>query len=412
MKAAVITIGSELAAGLVEDTNRGWICRELDRLSVATAICLTAPDSMEGIARALRCAQEAGPELVVVTGGLGPTADDLTASAIAEANGLGLGVDERAARMVAGAAGSGKLEPHQRKQAELPAGSTPIKPAGTAPGFVLKAGPAVIAALPGVPWEMRQMWPLALENDQMAALLAGASPARRRTLGFYGSGEPSVDEAVRAAFNGIEDQLSLTVCARYREVLVEISFPKALEKEVEASLASVRADLEKWYFSDGVEIEAVVADLLTGAGATLAVGESCTGGLLGAAITSVPGSSLFFRGGVVAYHNEVKLSLMGVRSEVLDKAGAVSEPVAQQLALGARSVLGSDYGIGITGVAGPDGGTLEKPVGLVFICASSEKGDVVERYDFPGGREDVRAAAVKAALHMLHRKLQTDLSQV
>lgn len=408
MKAAIITIGSELTAGLIEDTNQGWISRQLDGLGVPTAMRLTAPDASPEIIMALRFAMDAGADLTVVAGGLGPTADDLTAAAIAKALGLEVKLNESAAALVAGATRSEKLEPHQSKQAELPTGAVPIEPSGTAPGFVLEAGSSLIVAFPGVPWEMRQMWPLALENQALADVLAAASPGERRTLCFYGSGEPRVDEAVNIAFSGINNQVSITVCARYREVLVEVSFPSALESEVEASLSRVKADLDAWFYSEGQEVEEVLAGLLTGTEATLAIGESCTGGLLGAAITRISGSSLFFRGGVVAYHNEVKMSLMGVRREALENVGAVSEPVAQQLALGARSALGSDYGIGVTGVAGPTGGTDAKPVGLVFICVSSETGDVVERYDFPGGREDVRAAAVKAALHMLHRKLLAD----
>jgi nicotinamide-nucleotide amidase len=191
-------------------------------------------------------------------------------------------------------------------------------------------------------------------------------------------------------------------------VTLDVLFAVEAEEKVEAALAAVRRELDEWYFSAGESIEEVVGGLLMEHKRTLAVGESCTGGLLGGAITSVPGSSGFFLGGVTAYDNEVKRAVLKVRREVLDNVGAVSEPVAQQLALGVRALTGADYGLGVTGIAGPSGGTAEKPVGLVFICASSEEGDVVERYDFPGGREDVRAAAVRAALHMLHRKLLSD----
>ncbi len=411
MEAVLISIGTELTTGRVRESNSSWLSRELDDRGVRTVMCMTVPDSRDAIAAALTRALDLEPELVVVTGGLGPTADDMTTEAVGEALDLRLDLDPEAERMVAGAVGLEGLDHRQRKQATMPAGATPLPPAGTAPGYLLRYRSMPIVVLPGVPWEMRRMWQAALESPLLRTALERAVPSRRRRACFYDSGEARVAEAAENAFAGLRDQLQPCICARYREVTLELSYPAELEAEVEASFAAIERELSEWHYSAGEPVEAVIAGLLSGGNKTLAVGESCTGGLLGGAITRVSGSSAFYLGGVIAYHNEVKQKVLRVRGEILGKVGAVSEPVAQQLALGARSLTGADYGVGITGIAGPGGGTEEKPVGLVFICASSEEGDMVERFDFPGGREDVRAAAVIAALHMLHRKLLDEIDQ-
>lgn len=163
---------------------------------------------------------------------------------------------------------------------------------------------------------------------------------------------------------------------------------------------------------DKENIASAIAREMSARGKTLAVAESCTGGMLGAAITETPGASEFFRGGVITYHNDVKRQLLKVRQEALEEVGAVSEPVAQQMALGVRAALDADYGIGITGIAGPGGGTHEKPVGLVFICVSSAAGDIVRKFNFTGGREEVRRQAVAAALGILQEKIATDNTPV
>ena len=422
MNAVVISIGTELCRGTVADTNRGWLSRRLDAVGLAIIAGLTVPDSAAAIGAAITHALSLEADMVVATGGLGPTGDDLTAPAVAAALGLELEVNPEAAAMVSravaerSAAGvienqaqeARNLEPHQRKQAELPVGSMPIKPAGTAPGFVVSAGGVPLVVLPGVPGEMEAMWEDAVAVPAVRQVLERAGPRLRRTLCFYGTGEPRISEAVQQLISQAGVEAEVGICARRREVRVDLDFnleDKDRASQITGELKNLFAD---FYYSSGAGIEQVVAEELAGHGRTLAVGESCTGGLLGGAITSVPGSSQFFLGGVIAYHNRVKMALLRVRREVLDNVGAVSEPVAQQLALGVRSQTGADYGIGITGVAGPTGGTVDKPVGLVFICASSEEGDVVERFHFPGGREDVRGAAVTAALHMLHRKLLAD----
>lgn len=405
MNAVIIAVGSELTTGRVVDANQPWLSAQLDKAGIETVLALTVPDSRPLIAGAIARAFELEPDIIVVSGGLGPTEDDMTSAAIATALDLGLTLDPAAANMVAGAVGFEDLEPHQEKQATLPAGSMAVAPAGTAPGFILMPRSIPLVVLPGVPREMREMWERIRSSPPVQAVMDKATVPERSVLCFYGCGEPAVNDAFGTVFADSRVGLDVSICSQRREVRLELSYPVELKSKVADGLARIRTELGEWYYSDGAEVEAVIAELLIRAGKTLAVGESCTGGLLGAVITCIQGSSDFFRGGVTAYHNEIKHKILKVRQQALDVAGAVSEPVAQQLALGARSVLDADYGIGITGIAGPGGGTADKPVGLVFICVSSQAGDIVERFDFTGGRQDVRAAAVTAALHMLRRKL-------
>ncbi len=409
MKAAIITAGSELTDGRVLDTNTAFLARRLDSLGVKVVLTLSVPDDRELIVAAINFALGEKPGLVVITGGLGPTEDDLTAPAVAAALDLKLELSGQAEEYVRAAVGaSGELPPHQAKQAMMPPGSSVIRPAGTAPGFIVNAGGGRVVALPGVPWELRAMWEDAVSDPRVSRLLSAARPPARGRLSFYGVAEAEIGAAVGKIMGRNGAGLDVSICSRRGEVMLEVTADSKDEGRVQELVKTLKQNFSDFVFSEGEEIENVVAARLTGMGATLAVGESCTGGMLGEAITRVPGASAFFLGGVTAYSNDVKRNLLKVRQETLDNVGAVSEPVAQQLALGARSLTGSDYGAGITGVAGPGGGTAEKPVGLVFICVSSDAGDVVRRFDFPGGRGQVRQSAVTAALHMLHWKIIAD----
>ncbi|MHB0867077.1 MAG: CinA family nicotinamide mononucleotide deamidase-related protein [Thermoleophilia bacterium] len=410
MTAIIITIGSELTDGRVVDTNTAWLAGRLEAAGLRVEMALSAPDAAAGIGQVLELAMKQKPALIVVAGGLGPTADDITAAAVARALALPLTLDRAAVIMVASVLDipPEDLSPHQAKQATLPAGSQALQPAGTAPGFFVDAGDSLIVALPGVPWEMEAMWEAAMTHPRLRALLLTAAAPGRGSVSLYGVGEPQVDEVVTELLAEGHDGLDVSICARFREILVDVRFSESHAEAAHRLLSHLRQRFADHVFSGGEAIEEVIGRELARKGKTLATGESCTGGLLGAAITGVSGASEYYRGGVVAYHNDVKRTLLKVRQEILDNVGAVSEPVAQQLALGVRSSLAADYGIGITGIAGPGGGTLEKPVGLVYICASSETGDIVEGFNFPGGRDDVRRAAVVTSLHLLHRKLIAD----
>jgi len=407
MRAAIITIGTELTDGRVIDTNTGFMARGLERRGLRVGLALTVPDDDAAIGMGLTYALGSDIALIAVAGGLGPTPDDVSATAIAKALELGIEFNPGAASMVAQAVGVDvtALEPHQAKQAMLPAGAQPIAPAGAAPGFALTHHGVPIICLPGVPWELEAMWEEALTTPGIAAVLdAGRAPGRR-VLCFYESGEPQVAEAVEAFLGKDKAGIEVGICARHREVLLEVAFPPEAQDRVEDLMTAMKECFTDFCYSEGEEIKEIIAAELNRRGKTLAVGESCTGGMLGETITGVGGASQFFRGGVIAYDNEVKKALLKVRQGTLDTVGAVSEAVAQQLALGVRDACGADYGIGITGIAGPTGGTPDKPVGLVYICVSSREGDLVRGFNFPGGREDVRRAAVTAALHMLYTKL-------
>ncbi len=411
MLAAIITIGTELTDGRIIDTNTAFMARDLERRGVRVALALTVPDDDAAISKGLAYALERGVALIAIAGGLGPTEDDITVAAVARTLELDLELNHEAAAMVAAAVGADAagLKPHQAKQATLPLGARPFIPAGTAPGFMVVHDGTPVICLPGVPWELEAMWHRALSAPETSAVTAQAEAPARRVLRLYESGEPQVGAAVEELLAGDRDRIEVSICARYREVILEVAYPPEAHDRIDALMAAMKTRFGSQVYSDGENIEDIVAAALIERDLTLAVGESCTGGMLGESLTRTSGASLFFMGGVIAYDNEVKKSLLGVRPQTLESVGAVSEAVAQQLALGARDSCGTDYGIGITGIAGPTGGTPEKPVGLVYICVSSAPGDLVRGFNFPGGREDVRRAAVTAALHMLRAKLAVDL---
>ena len=407
-QAVILTIGTELTEGRVADTNTSFLAADLERRGVRVSHALTVSDNRQEIGRSLRFALEDRPALIVLAGGLGPTEDDLTAQAVAASLGLEMKRDAAARRFVSEAVREGELKPYQEKQAMLPDGSEPLRPAGTAPGFLLRSGASLIVAFPGVPSELKAMWEGLFAHPEVAQIIQNARVRYRDRLNFYGVGEPRVGEAAEAILGKAQVAVDVSICSRRGEVLLEAVASRESKDQVQHLIANLKERFSDFVYSAGAEVEAVLAERLRIAGKTLAVGESCTGGMLGEAITRVPGASAFFLGGVVAYSNDVKRTLLKVRQETLDNAGAVSEPVAQQLALGVRALAGADYGAGITGVAGPEGGTPEKPVGLVFICASSDGGDIVRRFDFRGERADIREASVTAALHMLLEKLAAD----
>lgn len=407
-QAVILTVGTELTEGRVLDTNTAFLAGDLERRGVRVLHGFTVADDRQEIGRSLHCALQEEPALIVLAGGLGPTEDDLTAPAVAAALGLQMKPDAEALRLVSQAVGETELKNYQEKQATLPEGSLPLMPAGTAPGFLLAYEGSLIIALPGVPAELKSMWQDVFARPEVARVVQSARARHRRRLNFFGAGEPQVQEAVDAVLGKAQSAVDVSICSRRGEVLLEAVASHDAKDRVEHLVASLQERLGDFVYSEGTDVEAVLAERLAAAGKTLAVGESCTGGMLGEAITRIPGASGFFLGGVTAYSNDAKQRLLRVRQETLANVGAVSEPVAQQLALGVRSLTGADYGAGITGVAGPGGGTPEKPVGLVFICASSDGGDIVRRFHFRGERADIREASVTSALHLLLEKMAAD----
>jgi competence/damage-inducible protein CinA-like protein len=413
-RAAIVVTGSELVRGDREDKNGSFLASEAVRLGLEPDRITVVGDRPEDLERALREGFEA--DLCLVSGGLGPTHDDRTVEMVARTAGRELRVDEgleeeigAISRMVAERLRRpySEFETGVRKQATLPDGAVSLGLAGTAPGLVLEAGSCAVVVLPGPPRELRRLWPRALETDIVRAVLERAPALRRQVLRFFGTPESSVARALADA-GGDGDGVEVTICAREYEIHVDLVVEPGGEERAEEIAASLRASLGRHRFAeDGRTIPEIVLALCRERGLTLATAESCTGGLVSARLTSVPGSSAVFRGGVVAYSDDVKERELGVPAALLAEHGAVSAEVAQAMAQGARERLGADVGVSVTGVAGPDGGTDAKPVGLVFVHAAGPDGEEGRRSELPGDREMVRGRATAAALHLVRRLLES-----
>ena len=263
------------------------------------------------------------------------------------------------------------FEPGVRKQATLPAGGISLGLAGTAPGIVLDTGAGAAVVLPGPPAELQRLWPRALETEPVRRVLARAQPPGRRVLRFYGASESAVAKALADA-GGDGDGVEATICAREFEIHVDLLFGPGAEEHAEALERALAEPLAQYLFArDERPVEALVLDLCRARGWSLGTAESCTGGLVAARLTSVPGSSAVFQGAVVSYADAVKVGQLGVAPSTLAEHGAVSAETAAEMAAGVRARLGVDVGVAVTGIAGPDGGTREKPVGLVHLYAET-----------------------------------------
>jgi nicotinamide-nucleotide amidase len=292
-----------------------------------------------------------------------------------------------------------------RKQATRPETAIPIGLVGTAPGLVVPLAGRVAIVLPGPPWELRELWPRALETEAVRALLARAQRPSRRVLRFYGASESAVAKALADA-GGDGHGVEATICARDFEIHVDLVVEPGAETRAAALATALREPLEKYLFTeDERSIEELVLDLCREQALTLATAESCTGGLVAARLTSIPGSSDAFLGAIVAYANEVKEAELGVPAEVLREHGAVSAETAAAMAAGARMRLGADVGIGVTGVAGPGGGTEEKPVGLVYVHVETPAASRGIDFSYGADRDGIRRRATVAALHLARRVL-------
>jgi len=414
MRIEIVTIGDELLLGFTIDTNAAHLARELAALGVQVVRRATVGDRAEEIAAAVRDALDR-TGAVIMTGGLGPTADDLTKPAIAALFGRSLALDPAIVahleRIWKERGRPGALPATNLQQAMIPEGARVLfNRHGTAPGIWLEDGGGRWAAmLPGVPREMRGMLADELLPLVAARAGAGAGVVRSRTLRTTGIAESQLavtlgDLAQRAeglpvAYLPGVDGVDLRLTAR------GLGADEA-ERTLAAGAARLRERLGRFvYGEDDADLAAVVLDACRARGLRAAVAESCTGGVLAARLTAVPGSSDVVEGGVVAYDNRVKRELLGVDDRDLQAYGAVSEPVARQMAAGVRERLGTAVGVGITGIAGPGGGTPEKPVGTVWIAASVEDAAWAARTLFIGDREEIRRRAAQAALDMLRRML-------
>jgi nicotinamide-nucleotide amidase len=295
------------------------------------------------------------------------------------------------------------FEPGVRKQATIPEGALSLGLAGTAPGLVLEAGECVVVVLPGPPGELQRLWAEAVEAEPVRRVLARGRPPQLRVLRFFGASESAIAKALADA-GGDGDGVEVTICARDFEIHVDLFIQPGAERGADELSSRLIAPLERYLFSrDERPVEELVLDLCRERSVTLATAESCTGGMVAERLTSVPGSSDVFLGAVVAYADEVKARELGVSEEVLERHGAVSAEAAAAMASGARERLGADMAVAVTGIAGPGGGSAEKPVGLVYLHAEAPFGARSADFVFPGDREGVRRRAAVTALHLLRR---------
>jgi nicotinamide-nucleotide amidase len=413
-RAVVVVTGSELVRGERTDLNGPFLAREALRLGFEPARIAIVGDAPEELEATLREAL-ASADAVLVSGGLGPTHDDRTVEVAARALGVGLHVDaglEAQIEAVSRAAAArlqrdyADFAPGVTKQATVPDGAISLGLAGTAPGLLVpRDGGRVVVILPGPPAELKRLWPNALETEAFEALLARAAPPGRRVLRLFGVSESAVARALAEA-GGDGDGVEVTICARDFEIHVDLVVEPGAEMRADALEAAFLPPLERWlYGRDERGVEAHVLELCRAHGLTIATAESCTGGLVAARLTSVPGSSDVVLGGVVAYANEVKEHELGVPAALIEAHGAVSAEVAAAMAHGARARLGAGVAVAVTGVAGPDGGTPDKPVGLVHVHAEGPDGGLGRELSFPGDRDSIRARSVVVALHVVRTLL-------
>jgi len=394
------------------DENGPFLARELSSRGIEPERVSVIGDRPDRLEAALREALEL--DLVVTSGGLGPTHDDRTIELLARASGRELHVDpllqQEIERVVRGLAERfrrpyAEFDAGVRKQATMPDGGVSLGLAGTAPGVLLRTERALAIALPGPPGELQRIWSNALERHELQDVFARAKSPAHRILRFFGLPESAVAGVIGEA-GGESDGLEVTICAHDLEVQVDLVIPPGAEGKADRIAGALRAAHPRALFAEGDEaVEEIVLELARGRGLTIATAESCTGGLVAARLTSVPGSSDVFVGGLVAYDDRVKLDGLGVARDVLERHGAVSAETAAAMAAGGRQALGADVAISVTGVAGPGGGTPEKPVGLVFLHAQTPDASHGVELHLPGERNAIRRRAAASALHLLRRLL-------
>ena len=425
-RAAILVTGTEVLTGRVSDRNGPWLADRLLELGVDVAQTAIVADRPQELLATLRFLADQGVDMVITSGGLGPTADDLTAEVVAAFQERPLMLDEalegRIAEILRPLAARfpdldvDAVRAGNAKQALVPRGATVLEPVGTAPGLVVPppegspGGPTVVV-LPGPPRELQPMWGDAVVKDAFRAATAGAGDLRQQTLRLFGIPESEIAATLRrASAEGVElDRLEVTTCLRRGEVEVVTRFAPAAQQAYDALAQVVRERHADTLFSDdGRSVDELVLDALRGPPARrIAVAESCTGGLLSARLTERAGSSEVVAGGLVVYANEAKVALAGVDPGLIGSCGAVSVEVARALASGACDRFGSDVGVGVTGVAGPTGGTEDKPVGTVCLSAvlADGGGALTHRVTLPGARSDVRDRSTTVALHLVRRLL-------
>ena len=417
LRAGILVTGTEVLSGYVTDRNGPWLSERLADLGVEVEEITVVGDRPEDLEGALRHMRDQDLDLIVTSGGLGPTADDLTAEVVGRFAGRKLVLDqemeEKIAQIIARYARRLRFDPEavregNRKQAMVPEGAVAIDPAGTAPGLVVPADGQVVIVLPGPPRELQDMWPRALAAAPAQEVLGRAQPYTTMSIRMFGIPESELAKALREIEDeGVPlDQLEVTTCLRGGELVTDVRHRPGSEEAAEGLRAGLAERLGQFtYTESGEAIEKVVFRLL--GDRTIAVAESESGGLLAARLTLQPGSSRWFAGGVVSYSNESKAELLGVDPALIDEHGAASPEVAEAMADGALSRFDAEVACSTTGVAGPDGGSEEKPVGYVCFCAMTADGQKLPRdIVLPGARNDVRERSVVVALHLVRYLLE------
>ncbi len=415
-RAGIVVTGTEVLTGRIQDRNGPWLSDRLLELGVELAHITICGDRPQDIEAQLRFLAEQDVDLIVTSGGLGPTADDMTVEMVARFCGRELILDQELEEKIAAI-----LKPlmarfshwdfdavraANRKQALVPEGSFVIDPVGTAPGVVVPGKPTVVV-LPGPPRELQPMWRTAVNTEAVQEAIAGRTTYRQDTVRMFGVPESGLADTLRDAEEGIEgfESLEITTCLRRGEIEMVTRYePHAAG--VYARLVELLHERHgrEIFSEDGSRVDDLVAQLL--AGRRLATAESCTAGLLAARLTERPGSSAYVAGGVVAYANEAKVELLDVDPGLIQEHGAVSEPVAEAMAEGALKRFEADTAVAITGIAGPDGGSEEKPVGTVCWSVQLADGRSITRsVRLPGDRADIRDRSTTVAMHLLRRIL-------
>lgn len=428
-RAGIVVTGTEVLTGRVTDRNGPWLAEELRQAGVDIANIVVVGDRADDLSAALTFLIGSGVDLILTSGGLGPTADDLTAEIVASVQGRAFALDEELAAQIAAivdrlSAGRGwgaapeATAAANRKQAMVPAGASVLTPVGTAPGLVVPApegtsGPPIVV-LPGPPRELQGMWPAALAHPLVQAALADRAELRQSTLRIWGTPEQTIAATLRT-HESILAGLEITTCLRDAELEIVTRYAPDAQPAYDALVEVVRAEYaERAYSLDGRTIDDIVATALIERGATIATAEALAGATVVGRMLDRPGASKYLRGGVIPYANAPKRELLGLSDELMKSVGSVSAEAAQALAEGARAALHTDVGVGITGMAGPVGSAL-KPVGLVYLCVvgdgaaadptTGQRVVLSREINLPGSRADIGTRAVAIAMHMLRELL-------
>jgi nicotinamide-nucleotide amidase len=417
IRAGIVVTGTEVLTGRISDKNGPWVSEQLADRGVEVAHILIVGDRPEDLEAALRFLASEEMDLIVTSGGLGPTADDLTGEVVARFAGRELRIDPEMEEKISeiirnfarrrGGLDEEALVAANRKQAMVPEGAVALDPVGTAPGLVVPADERVVVVLPGPPRELQPMWGPALATAPVREVLSRATALHGYTMRMFGVPESEIAKSLREIeADGVDlAAVEITTCLRRGEIEIDVRYRDEATGVAETVRDGLVQRHPKETFSvDGETIDAIVAKLL--AGHKLGLAESCSGGLMAARITDLPGASAYMAGSVVSYSNEAKTELLGVDAGLIAAKGAVSPEVAEAMAIGAMERFGADVAVSITGIAGPEGGAEEKPVGYVCFNARLADGTVIARDPvIPGGRSDIRERSALVGLHLLRTLL-------